>query len=239
MTRYARLSSNDCRASIEARAMTDEPDSQLERDGRFPSGAWTGFFLQGPSTARHRMELRLTFRSGTLRGDGHDWVGAFTMDGHYDLGDGRCWWTKRYVGKHVVTYAGHNEGRGIWGVWEIQSADRGGFHIWPAGMGDPTREALTEAEEAPVEAVGGTLASPGAVATITLRSGSSALAVRALAGKHRAHLRRELRHACAVLLIGGRIHVALVDKVLQCGIVPPGGNGSRSQCGHLSCPTHE
>jgi len=132
-------------------AMT-EREPTFEQDGRFPSGAWTGFFLQRPSTARHWMELRLTFQGGALRGDGHDWVGAFTLDGHYDLTDGRCWWTKRYVGQHEVSYTGHNEGKGIWGVWEIPPWGRGGFHIWPAGMADPTQATRTTEEHAPVEA---------------------------------------------------------------------------------------
>ena len=130
-----------------------EREPALEQDGRFPSGAWTGFFLQRPSTARHWMELQLTFRGGALRGDGHDEVGAFTLDGHYDLADGRCWWTKRYVGQHEVSYTGNNEGKGIWGVWEIPPWFRGGFHIWPAGMADPTQETRTTEEHAPVDAV--------------------------------------------------------------------------------------
>jgi hypothetical protein len=125
-----------------------------EIDGRFPSGEWTGFFLQGPSTSRHWMQLRLTFRSGVLTGQGSDWVGAFTMDGGYAVDDGRCWWTKRYTARHDVSYTGYNEGKGIWGVWQIPPSARGGFHIWPAGMADPTGAALTEAEQAPAEAVG-------------------------------------------------------------------------------------
>jgi hypothetical protein len=104
-------------------------DAELETDGRFPSGEWTGFFLQRPSTSRQWMQLRLIFRSGTLTGQGSHWVGPFTMDGGYEVDDGRCWWTKRY-------------------------SARGGFHIWPAGMADPTQSALTRAEEAPAEAAG-------------------------------------------------------------------------------------
>jgi hypothetical protein len=125
----------------------------VEQDSRFPSGPWTGFFLQRPSTARHWMELRLTFRQGTLHGDGSDIVGAFTMDGHYEPKDGRCSWTKRYVGKHDVSYTGYNEGKGIWGLWEIPPWGRGGFHIWPVGMDDPTQQRRTQAEEVPVEAI--------------------------------------------------------------------------------------
>jgi len=126
----------------------------LEHNGRFPSGEWTGFFLQPPSTARHWMQLRLTFQQGTLTGEGSDRVGAFTMDGGYELNDGRCWWTKRYTGRHDVSYSGYNEGKGIWGVWQIPPSQRGGFHIWPAGMADPTQGALTQTEDVPADASG-------------------------------------------------------------------------------------
>ena len=126
----------------------NERDIQTEPDGRFPSGEWTGFFLQRPSIAGHWMEIRLTFRGGVLRGEGLDLVGAFRMDGHYDIADGRCWWIKRYVGKHDVSYSGYNEGKGIWGVWEIPPGAHGGFHIWPAGMDDPTGAALSTPEHA-------------------------------------------------------------------------------------------
>jgi hypothetical protein len=125
----------------------------LEVDARFPSGEWTGFFLQPPATSRSWMQLRITFQDGTLRGEGSDWVGQFTMDGGYELKEGRCWWTKRYVGRHEVSYSGYNEGKGIWGVWEIPPRGKGGFHIWPAGMSDPTQQSLAESEQPPADAV--------------------------------------------------------------------------------------
>jgi hypothetical protein len=101
------------------------------------------------------MELRLTFRQGTIRGDGRDPVGPFTLDGTYDVKDGQCWWTKRYLAKHAVSYRGFNEGKGIWGVWEIPPTGHGGFHIWPAGRGDsaPESELAAEVRE-PVETWG-------------------------------------------------------------------------------------
>src|SRR5579884_4269834 len=125
----------------------------LETDPRFPSGPWTGFFLQRELPGRHLMELRLTFRDGQLTGEGRDRVGAFVLRGRYDLGDGRCSWVKRYVGRHDVFYKGYNEGKGIWGVWSIPPYHQGGFHIWPEGMGDPTQPTLTEEADlpAPVE----------------------------------------------------------------------------------------
>jgi hypothetical protein len=119
----------------------------LEQDGRFPSGLWTGFFLQRPSTARHWMEPRLTFRGGALRGDGHDRVGAFTLDGHYDLTDRRCWWTKQYVGQHEVSHAGHNEGKGIWacgksrrGAGVAFTSGRRGWPIPPRRRGQQSND---------------------------------------------------------------------------------------------------
>ena len=129
------------------------PD-EVETDPRFPSGPWTGFFLQKALPGRHLMEMRLTFRAGGVSGEGRDWVGRFAVRGRYSVADGRCHFTKRYVGKHDVFYKGFNEGKGIWGVWEIPAvADpvygRGGFHIWPEGMPDPTQPQLAAEADLP------------------------------------------------------------------------------------------
>jgi hypothetical protein len=125
----------------------------LETDPRFPSGPWAGFFLQRELPGRHQMELRLTFRDGLLTGEGRDRIGPFVVRGRYDVADGKCAWIKHYVGRHDVFYQGYNEGNGIWGVWSIPPLYRGGFHIWPEGMGDPTRPELAEEADlpAPVE----------------------------------------------------------------------------------------
>ena len=56
-----------------------------------------------------------------------------------------------YVGKHDVAYQGYNEGKGILGLWEIPPTWRGGFHIWPTAMGDPTSSKLTEAIDEPIQ----------------------------------------------------------------------------------------
>jgi hypothetical protein len=129
-----------------------DPDpSTLETDPRFPSGPWTGYFLQRSVPGRHRMELRLTFRNGSLTGEGRDWVGRFVVRGRYSTEDGKCYWTKRYLGKHDVFYQGYNEGKGIWGTWEIHGSDRGGFHIWPEGMQAAEQEVLHEQADVPVE----------------------------------------------------------------------------------------
>jgi hypothetical protein len=123
----------------------------LETDPRFPSGPWTGFFLQPLIPGRHLMELRLTFRNGEIKGEGRDWVGLFLIRGKYSLEDGKCYWNKRYLGQHDVFYQGYNEGKGIWGVWQTSNEWHGGFHIWPEGMADPTFPELAEAVDLPLE----------------------------------------------------------------------------------------
>jgi hypothetical protein len=128
--------------------------AELESDARFPSGPWTGYWLQKAHPGRNLMELRLTFSKGVMTGEGRDWVGEFIVRGRYDLADGKCHWTKHIIGKHDVFYNGYNEGKGIWGMWEIAIAgfahDRGGFHIWPEGLGNSTDEHLSEAVDLPV-----------------------------------------------------------------------------------------
>ncbi len=136
--------------------MTTPTPPSLEGDPRFPSGKWTGYFLQPLVPGRHQMELHLTFHDGIMTGEGRDWVGQFTIDGRYTLADGRCQFIKHYLGRHRVYYAGFNEGRGIWGTWDIAAggafvAQRGGFHIWPEGMGDPTNQTLSEEADLPME----------------------------------------------------------------------------------------
>ncbi len=136
-------------------ASTPTPES--ETDPRFPSGPWTGFFLQKLLPGHHWMEMRLTFRDGKVDGEGRDRVGTFRIHGTYAVADGRCWLTKTYLGRHEVLYQGYNEGRGIWGTWELpQEPDynrRGGFHIWPEGMEGPTGRHLREEADVPAEVV--------------------------------------------------------------------------------------
>lgn len=117
----------------------------VENDPKFPSGPWTGFYLQCWLPGRHMMMIDLTFGGGQLQAKGSDRVGPFTFHGDYDLADGKCRWVKQYVGRHRVTYTGINQGQGIWGVWEIRQLaglykDRGVFHIWRQGD-TPTEEA--------------------------------------------------------------------------------------------------
>ncbi|MSR58461.1 MAG: hypothetical protein EXS05_12545 [Planctomycetaceae bacterium] len=140
-------------ANDSARQPAPPAPPPVETDDRFPSGPWEGFFLQ-PMLARKKgwMELGLTFRNGSITGEGRDWVGRFLVRGRYELDSGKCWWTKRYIGKHDVSYNGYNEGKGIWGQWEMVSRPwRGGFYIWPVGMGDPSQQRLAEAVDLPIE----------------------------------------------------------------------------------------
>ncbi len=134
----------------------DKKFQEPETDPRFPSGPWVGFFTQPILPGKHLMELRLQFCRGSIDGEGRDWVGTFLIRGGYSLADGKCYWTKRYLGKHDVFYKGYNEGKGIWGTWSIppdQNAGQhwtGGFYIWPEGMPDPTQQALTEEADIPI-----------------------------------------------------------------------------------------
>ncbi len=135
--------------------MNSAQETTHESDPRFPTGPWTGFFTQPVIPGRHLMELHLSFRNGTMSGEGRDWVGRFVITGRYTLADGSCHWIKRYLGKHDVFYKGYNEGKGIWGRWEIPATQltaqqTGGFYIWPEGMADPTRHELAEEADIPL-----------------------------------------------------------------------------------------
>ncbi|MFI5379424.1 MAG: hypothetical protein ACHRHE_09005, partial [Tepidisphaerales bacterium] len=65
----------------------DETPEALETDERFPSGEWTGFWMQRSIYRGERswMELQLTFAGGNVRGEGRDRLGEFTILGRYDL----------------------------------------------------------------------------------------------------------------------------------------------------------
>lgn len=129
------------------------PAPACETDERFPSGRWTGFWLQPPVAGRQYMSLHLTFAESTVSGHGSDVIGDFTVAGAYDLRTGQCKFRKAYVGQHTVEYDGCNQGDGmwIWGLWTIGSIDRGGFHIWPHGEPDPTGRRLESRADLPAE----------------------------------------------------------------------------------------
>ena len=85
-----------------------------------------------------------------MRGEGRDIIGEFLIKGTYERDSGKCWWSKRYLGRHDVAYQGYNEGRGIWGVWEITASFRGGFHIWPLGQGSGESQEASEEVNTPI-----------------------------------------------------------------------------------------
>jgi hypothetical protein len=124
-------------------------DRIVETNDRFPSGPWTGFFLQKAHPGRNWMKLELTFAEGKIVGTGSDWVGKFVVEGTYDVESGLCIMTKGYLGRHTLNYRGYNEGKGIWGTWRLESVDHGGFYIWPEGMPDPTQPRLAEEADLP------------------------------------------------------------------------------------------
>ena len=117
----------------------DNP-APAESDPRFPSGPWTGFWMQRGLPTRPRMQVALAFSGGKVSGSGRDAVGIFEMAGTYELVHGRCLLVKQYLGAHRVIYEGANEGDGqwLWGVWRLPS-ETGGFHLWPVGEEDPTQ----------------------------------------------------------------------------------------------------
>lgn len=153
------------------------PKLKLETDERFPSGEWEGFFLMSQTgTKRHMMELKLTFAEGKMNGEGRDFVGEFLMTGRYEVETGRCAWAKKYVGKHDVSYDGFNEGKGIFGRWEILDIIvwHGGFLIWPKGMGDPTKHRRRAETDAPVDFESRGI-SESDLATVSASSGESVM----------------------------------------------------------------
>jgi hypothetical protein len=130
-----------------------DPSERAETDARFPSGPWTGFWLQRIYTGRQYMrDLWLHFVDGRVTGGGVDLVGEFTFNGSYQLDDGTVTLSKQYISSHLVRYEGRNQDDGmwLWGVWTI-GYDRGGFHIWPQGEEDPTRRRLKEELDVPLQ----------------------------------------------------------------------------------------
>ena len=133
---------------------SDSKKLRQENDERFPSGPWEGFFLMAHTgRKRHMMELILKFSETRITGEGRDFVGDFILRGRYDLTTGDCVWNKKYVNRHEVAYDGYNEGKGIFGKWEIMDTtpSHGGFLIWPKGMGGPTNPRKREEVEVPAE----------------------------------------------------------------------------------------
>lgn len=114
-------------------------DERSEVDHRFPSGEWTGFFLQPDSRRRYGMELFLKFRDSSISGGGSDAIANFSMTGDYDVDAGRCLIVKQYLGAHRVLYTGCAACGGIVGRWQIPGNPpswTGPFFLWPKAAGN-------------------------------------------------------------------------------------------------------
>lgn len=119
----------------------------MNATNNYPSGPWTGFYLEGRQPQKHRQDLTLEFGNGRITGSGSDDLGKFVVAGGYDTKTGECHWTKTYVGAHDVCYRGFREGKGIWGTWEIGKDYHGGFRIWPLAHGSGDRDEEKESQE--------------------------------------------------------------------------------------------
>ena len=100
------------------------------------SGPWRGFWTYGGESTRHPTSLHLDFADDLITGHGDDEVGRFSIEGERDAADGRCAWTKRYVGKHPVEYWGEAGPDGIAGIWRIPGSGSGAFALWTGESGE-------------------------------------------------------------------------------------------------------
>ena len=144
----------ECRKTPAVRRLTTSPrpiQSLIMADDQFPSGPWRGYYTYD-DPKRHPMDLVMEFGNGRITGDGTDIIGAFIIDGRYEA-NGECRWTKSYVARHDVFYAGSRQGKGIAGTWELDPL-RGGFRVWPLGSGAGDDDSVGEETTEPVEAVG-------------------------------------------------------------------------------------
>ena len=138
-------------ASVDFSKRLDQ-EFDMERDNRFPTGEWNGFYLESHQPRRGWMHLYLSFENGKIAGEGTDYVGPWTVSGVYDSGNGRCSWTKQYIGKHKVNYKGIAGEHGIQGEWLITYLT-GEFHIWPRSLGILNELYLQEELNQPVPSI--------------------------------------------------------------------------------------
>ncbi len=122
-------------------ALPDNP--QTESHHLLPSGNWEGFYHYYFDRHKHHKRLIIDFTNGIMEGTGADDIGHFSWSGIYDLNTLTCSALKIY-GTHRVTYEGHIDENGIWGLWQIDPFSRGGFHIWPNTNTIEAREAIKE-----------------------------------------------------------------------------------------------
>ncbi len=129
------------------------PNVNPETDERFPSGTWTGFFVQQEIYyGRCWMDIFLRFSNGIVKGEWHDIVGPFVMRGKYELDSAVVSIHKDYIEANHVYYKGRHKGKAISGIWHLPSM-RGPFIIWHEKNADPTIRRLRAEAEVPVEEV--------------------------------------------------------------------------------------
>ena len=106
---------------------------------------WTGWWEQRGLGRRMMRNLVLNLAAdGTVTGGGDDCIGPFSFKGHF-LPDGTVSLVKQYVGRHSVSYQGHNSGEGIFGTWNISGLWTGQFALRPIAAGDEdAREEIHE-----------------------------------------------------------------------------------------------
>ncbi len=100
-----------------------------------PSGEWVGYYTYPGKLPKCPMHLTLNFADGLIRGAGIDNPGQFVIDGVYSATEAK--WSKRYVGKHSVSYEGQLKKEEILGSWALTQMHegkvvslQGQFRIW-------------------------------------------------------------------------------------------------------------
>lgn len=117
----------------------------LESHQFLPSGEWEGFYCYSHSSAQHKMSIQLSFKKGKVYGSGTDDINYFSWKGNYNLQSFIIEMIKTYP-SHTVDYKGNIDENGIWGMWNIGSNCKGGFHIWPKKQNSNENEASLKEE---------------------------------------------------------------------------------------------
>jgi hypothetical protein len=117
----------------------DRGSTSVERDPRYPSGRWTGYWTQQDYSGRHQMELELVFGGGAIVGEGSDFAGHFTVTGRYVADERRCDMIKQYTDGPAIRWDGGHFGNVIWiaGAWQLPQE----FQLRGRTHGTGTRQA--------------------------------------------------------------------------------------------------
>ncbi len=105
---------------------------------------WTGWWEQRGLGRRTMHNLVLDVAdNGDVTGSGVDCIGPFTFEGQFRA-DGTVSLIKQYIGRHWVSYEGHNSGEGIFGAWCISEFWTGKFALRPLAQGENARDEIRE-----------------------------------------------------------------------------------------------